>query len=275
MPSRQTAYRMLANFLASAITATALPRRCAILAHHSCSARVLSVFHRSSHQAASTSSALALLFPALLILPRCGFSPELYSRAPAPGRSGRASRLDPRDPKTKDYIVMTSDFVITVRKGFGSKEQIRAVKYEEDGGKKRVEEKLEIERVYWEVVRGLDWDIVTEKDVDATLAANVEWVHGHREAERLIPLIPEDAARVEATLTPRVMQGGFRLRDLTNECDSVLGFDPGTSLGVVRHLIANRRWKVDMSKRIMSPLPLVLTAEPALYADVVRHRTGN
>jgi TnsA endonuclease N terminal/TnsA endonuclease C terminal len=181
----------------------------------------------------------------------------------------------PRDPKTKDYIVMTSDFVITVRKGFGREEQIRTVKYEDDSEKERVKEKLEIERVYWEVVRGLDWGVVTEKDVDATLAANVEWVHGHREVERLIPLTPGDVARIEATLTPRVAQGGFRLRDLTNECDSVLGFDPGTSLGVVRHLIANRRWEVDMSKRIMPPLPLVLTAEPALYAEVARHRTGS
>ena len=187
--------------------------------------------------------------------------------------AGRLGVRHPCDPKTKDYVVMTSDFVITVRKGFGSEEQIRTVKYEEDHEKARVKEKLEIERVYWEEVRGLDWGVVTENDVDATLAANVEWVHGHREVERLIPLTLGDVARVEATLTPRVAQGSFRLRDLTNECDSVLGFVPGTSLGVVRHLIANRRWEVDMSKRIMPPLPLVLTAEPALYAEVARHRT--
>src|SRR2546421_193838 len=181
----------------------------------------------------------------------------------------------PRDPKTKDYVVMTSDFVITVRKGFGSEELIRTVKYEEEREKARAKEKLEIERVYWEEVRGLDWGVVTEKDIDATLAANVEWVHGHREVERLIPLTPRDVARVEAILTPRVVQGGFRLRDLTNECDSVLGLDLGTSLGVVRHLIANRRWEVDMSKRITPPLPLVLTAEPTFYADVVRHQAGS
>lgn len=181
----------------------------------------------------------------------------------------------PRDPKTKDYAVMTSDFVITVRKGLGSEEQIRAVKYEEDSEKARVKEKLEIERVYWEEVRGFDWNIVTEKNVDVTLAANVEWVHGHRDVERLIPLTPEDVARIEAVLTPRVEQSRFRLRDLTNECDSVLGLDPGSSLGVVRHLLANRRWEVDMSERIVPALPLVLTTEPALYAKVVRQQTGS
>lgn len=91
-------------------------------------------------------------------------------------------------------------------------------------------------------------------------------MHGHREVERLAPLTAVDVAHVEAILTPRVAHGGFRLRDLTNECDARLGFDPGSSLSVVRHLLANHRWEVDMSKRIMPPSPLVLTAKPALYA---------
>jgi hypothetical protein len=169
----------------------------------------------------------------------------------------------PRDPKTKEYIVMTSDIVMSVRKGFTEEQQVRAIKYEKDRERTRVAEKLEIERVYWEEVRGLDWDVITENDVDDTLAANVEWVHGHREVECLYPLSAEDVARVEAILTSRVVQGGIRLRDLTNNCDAQFGLDPGSSLGVVRHLIANRRWEVDMSKRIMPPLPLVLTSQPA------------
>ena len=38
---------MPASFRAGATTAVAFPRRCAIRAYHSCSARLLSVFHRS------------------------------------------------------------------------------------------------------------------------------------------------------------------------------------------------------------------------------------
>ncbi|HEV2707631.1 MAG TPA: TnsA endonuclease N-terminal domain-containing protein [Pyrinomonadaceae bacterium] len=37
----------------------------------------------------------------------------------------------PRDPKTKDYVVMTSDFVLTIRKGFVEEQHVRAVKYKE------------------------------------------------------------------------------------------------------------------------------------------------
>jgi len=171
----------------------------------------------------------------------------------------------PRDPKTKDYVVMTSDFVITVRKDFVSEEQIRTVKHKKDLEDARVKEKLEIERVYWQEIRELSWEIVTEEHVDANVAGNVEWLHCHRDVESLTPLTAEDTKHVEALLTPRVAQGGFRLRDLTNECDARLRFAPGSSLDVVRHLLANRRWEVDMRTRIMPPLPLVLTAKPALY----------
>src|SRR3954462_7960215 len=80
VPSRHSAKRMPASFRASATTAVALPRLAAILIAHSCSPWVFGVFHLRSAHAASTSRDLALLFPALLIRPRCCFSPELCSR---------------------------------------------------------------------------------------------------------------------------------------------------------------------------------------------------
>ena len=47
---------MPASFRVSATTAVGLPRRCAILAHHSCSALFLSVLHRRTVHAASSSA---------------------------------------------------------------------------------------------------------------------------------------------------------------------------------------------------------------------------
>lgn len=173
----------------------------------------------------------------------------------------------PRDPKTKEYIVMTSDFVFTIVNGQVKEEVIRAVKLKKDLENARVKEKLKIEQVYWEDIRGLDWDVITEDSIDHTLADNVEWVHGHRDVRSLYPLTAEDVFHIEAILTPRVVEGRFRLRDLTNECDAMLGLEPGSALSVVRHIIANRRWEVNMSKRIMPPLPLVLTAEPAVFTE--------
>ncbi|HEV2800971.1 MAG TPA: TnsA endonuclease N-terminal domain-containing protein [Pyrinomonadaceae bacterium] len=174
----------------------------------------------------------------------------------------------PRDPRTKEYIVMTSDFVFTISKGQVTDEVIRAVKLKKDLENARVKEKLEIERIYWEEVRGLDWAVITEDDIDRTMADNVEWVHCHRYVRALYPLTVADVDHIEAILTPYVVEGKSRLRDLTNECDANLSLEPGSALSVVRYLIANRRWEVDMSKRIMPPLPLALTITPALFKAV-------
>lgn len=169
--------------------------------------------------------------------------------------------LHPRDPKTKDYIVMTSDFVITESRPMGSEDIIRTTKYKAELEKGRVMEKLKIEEVYWRDVRGMDWDVVTEDDFSSILAANVEWVHGHREIESLTPLTVPDVYQIELMLSV-MLQGNDPLRDLTNECDERLSLNPGSSLSVVRFLIANRRLNVDMERRIIPCLPLALITSP-------------
>lgn len=179
----------------------------------------------------------------------------------------------PRDPKTKDFMVMTSDFVVTEKRPFGNEDVIRAIKYKADLEKARVLEKLKIEEVYWKDVRGMDWDVATENDFDAILAANVEWFHGHREIESLMPLTTHDVYQVELMLSV-MLQGGGRLRDLTNECDRRLRLNPGASLSVVRHLLANRRLEVDMSKRINPCLQLALSANPLQYTPTVYEVAG-
>lgn len=55
----------------------------------------------------------------------------------------------PANPRTKDPIVMTTDFVVTVCQPIGVTEQARTVKPKEKLSSVRVLEKLEIERRYW------------------------------------------------------------------------------------------------------------------------------
>lgn len=73
--------------------------------------------------------------------------------------------------------------------------------------------------------------------------------------------------RVEAVLTPRVNEQRAPLRELTDACDDQLGLPPGMSLTVVRYLIANRRWRVEMNQPINPAQPLILiTAAPVTAA---------
>ncbi len=163
----------------------------------------------------------------------------------------------PANPRTRQPIIMTTDFVNTIDQAGKLIDHARSIKYSQELSSDRTLEKLEIERRYWSE-REVDWGIVTEHEVEQILAANVSWVHVYRDASALSPTTDELIRRVETRLTPQVNEQRSPLRDLTDACDDQLGLSPGTSLSIVRHLIANRRWQVDMMQAIDTSQPLVL-----------------
>ena len=67
--------------------------------------------------------------------------------------------------------VLTSDFYLETKRGT----MVISVKPSSELGKPRVREKLEIERRYWGI-RGVKWNIMTEKEINRTKANNIEWL---------------------------------------------------------------------------------------------------
>lgn len=189
---------------------------------------------------------------------------EQYPLLPREETLEIASRLDirhPTDPATKQPVVMTTDFLVTVRLGDSEGDQARTVKSEKDLLSKRVLEKLEIERRYWES-RGVDWKIVTEKQIPVTLANNIQWLHQYRILEDFATLSAAEAEQVISVLTKHIRTGGaVPLRSITLQTDNRLGLEPGTSLSLVRHLLACRRWRIDMTKTINVCEPLNMPDE--------------
>ena len=81
----------------------------------------------------------------------------------------------PCHPKTRAPIVMTTDFLLTLsRKG---RRRFLAVAVKPSGELKnnRVLEKLEIERLWWNLL-GVEWLLVTEKQLDEMLSVNIQWL---------------------------------------------------------------------------------------------------
>ncbi len=167
----------------------------------------------------------------------------------------------PIDPQTREPVVMTTDFVNTVRRPLGTIEHSRTLKYAKDLANPRVMEKFEIERVYW-TAREVDWGIITELDIDSAVVENVKWVHPFHDISTLAPLTAGLISSIADVLTPRVLANDLPLRDLTVICDGQLGLADGTSLTVVRHLLATRRWQVDMRVPIRVPEKMTLIATP-------------
>ncbi|HEY9694168.1 MAG TPA: TnsA endonuclease N-terminal domain-containing protein [Oculatellaceae cyanobacterium] len=169
----------------------------------------------------------------------------------------------PKDPKTQEPIVMTTDFLITVRQKIGTIEQARTIKPAQELQSQRTLEKLEIERCYWQE-RSIDWGIVTEREIPKILAKNVAWLHPRFSVEDLSPLSKNDIERIARALNLSIFKYHAPLSDITSECDIQLGLNPGTSLSVVRHLIANRQWLVDLNQPIQPSEILHLLAKPAI-----------
>jgi hypothetical protein len=154
----------------------------------------------------------------------------------------------PSDPRTKEPVVMTTDFLVTVRQKTKTVEQARTIKCVKDLQSQRTLEKLEIERCYWKR-RDVDWGIVTERDIPHTVAENIKWLHPSLYTTDLA-VTPTDVSRISEVMTPMLLQFQGTLASIATICDERLGLLPGSSLSAARHLLANRCWRVDMHQPI-------------------------
>ena len=83
----------------------------------------------------------------------------------------RAGIKYPYDTKSGFPYVITSDFFLQTKQGA----KILSVKPASELSEPRVREKLEIERRYWTDC-GISWSIATEREINRTKAANIEWL---------------------------------------------------------------------------------------------------
>jgi len=145
----------------------------------------------------------------------------------------------PADKASGFPYVLTCDFMITMADG----EKARTIKMTPELSEKRVLEKLEIERRYW-VGQGIEWKIVTEREIAYTKARNIEWFYSACDAdingyENEINLMLEmfESGGYSVIETARAVEGEFSLKS-------------GIGLLLFKYLALNKRVEFDMSKPI-------------------------
>lgn len=169
----------------------------------------------------------------------------------------------PTDPRTKCPIVMTTDLFLTVQQGTSITWVPIAVKYLSELTNTRATEKLELARRYWAAQpRNLKMETFTEKDVSEDFVRNMLWVYPYYWTDALYPLTEEEVERISSSLTRLILNEQLSLRDISKKCDGLLHLETGTSLAVVRHLLANRYWEVDMNCRLKTSEQLTLLNSP-------------
>ena len=155
----------------------------------------------------------------------------------------------------KEVHVMTSDFVVNIQ-GDPARKRVRSAKYAAELNDERTLEKLEIERQYW-LRRGDDWAIVTEQEIPADLALNLELWHPWHSLEGVAIELKERDRLVQA-LTKEVADERGTLTAITKAQDQAFALEPGTALTVTYHLLITRQWKVDPYKRFRPSAELEL-----------------
>lgn len=146
----------------------------------------------------------------------------------------------PLDNKANTTIVMTTDFFLTVREGSSIVYKARTLKFEKDLNDERVIGKFEIEKCYWER-QGIDWAIVTEKELPQTLLSNLKFL---RDA-----YFVDEGEKVDLLMNEWASFNGTVSENL-QAFDVKYNFEMGTAISLYKHALAKKLIKVDMNKKI-------------------------
>lgn len=151
----------------------------------------------------------------------------------------------PRDKNSNTPYVLTTDFMLTVKQEQKSVQIARTFKLSKDLEKKRVLEKLEIEKLYWKK-HDIDWAVVTEQEISRIFADNIKWIHPTYNWK-----IPEESGDQNCCyfsnlIKDKVTTQKTKINTITNALDIELGFQTGTFLSLFKHLVARKEIIIDM-----------------------------
>lgn len=158
----------------------------------------------------------------------------------------------PKDPETGEDIVMTTDFLITISTEDGIKEVARTIKSKDDLLDKRILEKFEIERVFWKK-RNVDWAIVTEEEIDKTIAHNISFIQGYREIKNVDGFTDLDSLEIQDLVYEfirRIVDDKRSVRAVSLEFDNDMNLESGCGLSIFKYLVINKIIEIDISKKI-------------------------
>jgi hypothetical protein len=146
----------------------------------------------------------------------------------------------PKDAKSKFPYVLTSDFLVTTTEGL----KVRTVKQSSELSKKRVLEKLHIERLYWNAKGVDDWKIVTEMAIDTQKAKKLQWLRLHKEFD-FIKTIPGFKSLLIETKNLCLMTNASAQK-AGKMVDNAFSLKVGSGYALVLHLVANKElpWEV-------------------------------
>lgn len=125
----------------------------------------------------------------------------------------------PCDVVTRTPIVITSDFLVDVEDGGRRTLAALAVKPAAALDKRRVLEKLEIERRCCRE-QGIAWGLVTERDIPQAAVRNISWIHRYRSLPDLMQPYPPHLNELTEVLLGEIKKHpGMPLQQFCSQMD--------------------------------------------------------
>ncbi|UZQ52431.1 TnsA endonuclease C-terminal domain-containing protein [Clostridium kluyveri] len=156
-----------------------------------------------------------------------------------------------KDKETSTPYILTTTFLITV-KGIDDAKQkyiARSVKSYTELEKKKTLERMEIEKRYWQG-KGIDWGIVTQKEIPNMFAKNVEWVHSSLNSYKERGLTRDDMTYLSSILKEQLLDSSHSIRKITANFDREFNYESGTGLFIFKYLVASKQIKIDVNNPI-------------------------
>ncbi|MGH4140477.1 TnsA endonuclease N-terminal domain-containing protein [Clostridium sp.] len=158
----------------------------------------------------------------------------------------------PQNPETEEFVVMTTDFLISMNYNDKFYEVARTIKCKDDLMNKRMLEKFEIEKQYWEK-RGINWGIVIDEEMDKVIANNISLVHGYKEIGTIDSFNDVAASELKDLVfefIKRIIDNPKTMRAICNEFDSDMCLEKGSSLCIFKYIVINKIIQIDITQKI-------------------------
>lgn len=170
--------------------------------------------------------------------------------------AGRMGVQHPQDPHGRVDLVMTTDFLVDLRRAAHTGKAAYSVKPASELEDARTLDKLEIERRYWER-KNIPWFLVTDKDLPWERIRNLEWLHEMRSLE------DEQAKhrdywsdRCDRFIGELSRAKGGLIQDFCKHLEQKCGFANGEPVKVLRHLAANKKLVLNLDAEFSTKNPV-------------------
>lgn len=170
----------------------------------------------------------------------------------------------PKNSENNTPYVLTTDFMLTVKRDGRLHKTAWTVKAAKELEKTGILERLELEKRYY-AAEGIDWAIITEKEIPRLLAANVEWIHSAYWLEATNDMTTEELESISSILKFRLQESDLPINRVTTALDREMNLESGTTLYLFKHLVARKEIMMDMLETKISGCPSTKAIQKIIF----------